>query len=147
MTKKTDEQFVELQKQAEEWKSKYLRALADYQNLEKRSGLEKAEIRGYAAQSVITRLLPVVDTLERAQKHLEDSGLALVLKELDAFFASQGVVKFMVAGALFDPGSMECIEVVDGEDNVVVQELLPGYMLHGKIIRVAQVKVGKKNTI
>jgi len=39
---------------------------------------------------------------------------------------------------------MECIEVVEGKDNIVIEELLPGYTLHGKMLRVAQVKVGKE---
>lgn len=144
MKNKNDEHREALQKQIEEWKGKYLRALADYQNLEKRTSEEKAEIRAYAAESVLRKLLPVVDTFERAQAHLKDPGLSLALKELEAFFASVGVKKFEVVGKLFDPNFMECIEVVDGEDNTVMEETLPGYTLHGKVIRVAQVKVGKK---
>lgn len=127
-----------------DWKNKYLRALADYQNLEKRVAQEKSDIRAYAAQSVLTKLLPIVDGFELARRHLQDPGLSLALKELEAFFASVGVKKVEVVGKPFDPNVMECIEVVEGEDNIVREETLPGYTLHGKVIRVAQVKVGKK---
>jgi molecular chaperone GrpE (heat shock protein) len=67
----------------------------------------------------------------------------LALKELYAALSEQGVEKIAVSGKPFDPHQMECIEVVAGKDNIVVEELLPGYRLHDKILRVAQVKVGK----
>lgn len=144
MKKKTDEQPIALEQETVEWKEKYLRVLADYQNLEKRASLEKLEVRAYAAEIVLTKLLPVVDTFERAEAHLSDTGLSLALKELRAFLTSQGVVKFEVVGKPFDPKLMECIEVVLGEENSVVEETRSGYALHGKVIRVATVKVGKK---
>ena len=142
MRKKTDK-IVEVNTEAEEWKGKYLRALADYQNLEKRTQEEKQEIRKYAADTVIARLLPALDTLTKASTHIKDTGLGLALKELSAVLSEQGVERIPVVGKPFDPHQMECIEVIPGTDNIVVEELLPGYRLHDKILRVAQVKVGK----
>jgi molecular chaperone GrpE len=133
-----------LQKQGEEWKNKYVRALADYQNLERRTIEEKHEIRKFAAEVVLERLLPAIDTLKRARDHIKDTGLDLAYKELIAVLQEQGVEHIKVVGDPFNPHEMECIEVVEGEDNKVIEELLPGYRLHGKILRVAQVKVGKK---
>lgn len=144
MKSKKDEYIQELQKQAEEWKGKYLRALADYQNLEKRKSEEIGQVRRFAGEVLIVKLLPVVDTFKRALVHVNDLGLGLVLKELEAFLEEAGVKKIDVIGKPFNPHEMECIEVVDGEDTIVVEELLPGYLLHGKVIRVAQVKVGKR---
>lgn len=147
MKKKTDEHTEALLKEIEEWKGKYLRALADYQNLEKRKSEEISEVRRFAGELVLTKLLPVVDTFERALVHVKDQGLALAVKELEAFLAAAGVKKLEVMGKAFSPHEMECIEVIDGEDTIVIEETLPGYTLHGKVIRVAQVKVGKKNSI
>lgn len=130
--------------QAEEWKNKYLRALADYQNLEKRTIEQVSEARKFASERVFWRLLPVVDTLGKVKEHVEDAGLALALRELDAVLVEQGVERMIVVGHPFDPHEMECIEVVQGADNQVLEESLPGYRLHGKILRVAQVKVGKQ---
>lgn len=132
--------------EVEEWKNKYLRALADYQNLEKRTHTEKEETRKFAVQIFLARFLPVADTLAKAQQHLSDSGLGLALKELDALLSEFGVEKIETMGKAFNPHEMECIEVVAGNDNEVVNELLPGYRLHGKVLRVAQVKVGKKQS-
>jgi len=131
---------------AEEWKNKYLRALADYQNLEKRTAADKQEVRRYAEEELLVRLLPVVDTFERAQVHLQDKGLALALKELYAVFEEQEVKKIDVIGRQFNPHEMECVEVAEGEDNKVMEELLSGYKLRNKVLRVAQVKVGKRDT-
>ena len=145
MKKKTDDQHEETQKQIEEWKSKYLRALADYQNLEKRTSEEKQEIRRYASERILLKLLPVLDTLEKAQKHLADTGLDLVIKEFHTVLLEQGITHIDVIDKEFNPHEMECVEVVEGKDNVVVEEALPGYTIHGKILRVARVKVGKES--
>lgn len=147
--KKTDEQTVNLQKQLEELKAKYLRALADYQNLEKRNFGEKQEIRRYAIQDFVQRLLAIVDTFENAQINLKDQGLALGLKELEALFTEYGIVKIEALGKEFNPHEMECLEVVDlpaqagGEENKVLEVTQTGYKMHEKVIRPAKVKAGK----
>ena len=126
----------------DDWKTKYVRALADYQNLEKRTWNEKEETRRFAIQVFLERLLPVVDTFERATKHINDQGLTLALKELEAVLTEFGVTKIKTTGREFNPHEMECIEVTTGEENKVVEELQSGYKLHEKILRVAKVKVG-----
>lgn len=142
----TDEELDRAKGQAEEWKNKYLRALADYQNLEKRSREEVHEARRFASELILSRLLPVGDTFQKVSEHVKDAGLTLALKEFNAVLTEQGVERITVVGRQFDPHEMECIEVVEGPENEVVEEVLPGFRLHGKILRVAQVKVGKKIT-
>lgn len=140
----TDTKHIDaLKKEIDEWKTKCVRAFADYQNLEKRSQERVNEAHKYAAEIVLLRLLPVVDTFKKVQEHVRDAGFDLAYKELLAVLQEQGVEAIAVLGAVFDPHQMECIEVVDGEENVVVEEVLPGFMFRGKILRVAQVKVGK----
>ena len=144
MKKKQDDQLEELSKQVEEWKNKYLRALADYQNLEKRKEEEVAIVRKFAGEILLTRLLPVADTFQQAALHVKDPGLDLAVKQLVAFFEEQGVEKIETVGKQFNPHEMECIEVAGGKENEVINEVLPGYRLRGKVLRVAQVKVGKE---
>jgi molecular chaperone GrpE len=143
MKKKPDSQIIELQKQTEDWKNKCLRALADYQNLERRTAEEKKQARLWASEHILQRLLPVVDTFQRANVHIKDAGLDLALKELQAVFEEQGVSRIETVGKPFNPHEMECIEVTRGEDGIVTEETLPGYRLHERVLRVAQVKVGK----
>jgi molecular chaperone GrpE len=143
---KNEEPVVSVQKtEADAWKEKYMRALADYQNLEKRTEKEHHQVRQSAGIVVIEKLLPVVDLLEKAAEHLKDQGLELALKELYSFFHSVGVEKIDVMGKLFDPYTMDCIDIVrGGEENTVVSVVTPGYRMHSKLIRPAKVKVGKK---
>jgi molecular chaperone GrpE len=88
--------------------------------------------------------LPVVDTFLKAQAHLKDPGLDLAVRELLAVLEDEGVKRITTVGKSFDPHIMECVEVVEGKDDVVVEEVAPGYRLHDKLLRVAHVKVGKK---
>ena len=132
-------------KEEENWKEKYIRALADYQNLSKRSAEEKIVIRTFASQIVIEKLLPVVDSLEKAEAHVKDTGLTLALKELFKVLEQFGVKKIVSLGQPFDPYTMECISVEEGTEDEVIEELIPGYEMNDKVIRPAKVKVGKKS--
>ena len=135
-------------KQTEDYKNKYLRALADYQNLEKRTQLEKERITQRAAEQIIQELLETLDTVENVQKHHHsDQGIKLAVGNFHAVLANHGVVKIDVLHKKFDPIEMECIEVVESDkDDAVTEEVRPGYKLGDKVIRVARVKVGKKFT-
>jgi molecular chaperone GrpE len=137
----------DIKNEIEEWKAKYLRAIADYQNLERRNREEKEEVRKYAGEVILGRMLSAIDTLQKAKDHIKDTGLDLACNEFTAVLQEHGVEKMHTVGEVFDPHQMECIEVVEGEDNTVIEELLPGYRYHGKVLRVAQVKVGKKNSL
>lgn len=141
---KEDKKIEELRTHVEDWKSKALRALADYQNLERRVAKDRHDERTYAAEHILRELLPVVDVLTRAQDHLNDQGLALALKELWKVLGEQGIMKIDAVGKVFNPHEMECIEVVDGIENEVVEEAAPGFRFHDKVIRPVKVKVGKK---
>jgi molecular chaperone GrpE len=147
MKKQTDidNEVIELKQKNDELNNKYLRALADYQNLSKRTQEQINDIRKYAAEVYIVRLLPILDTLLKTHEQLDDIGLGLALKEFTTLLAEMGVEKIITVGKEFNPEEMECIEVVTGEDNVVMVEALAGYKLNNKVIRVAQVKVGKKS--
>ncbi len=147
MKKQIDPQIDELKKETEEWKAKYMRVLADYQNLDKRAEAQVGEARKFAAEMILQRILPVLDTFTKVKNHIKDMGFDLAYKELLAVIEEQGVTPIKVLGEQFDPHLMECIEVVDGKDNEVVEELLAGYMFRGKVLRVAQVKVGKSSGI
>lgn len=130
--------------EVQEWKDKYIRGLADYQNLEKRSTDQIQTVRMFASEIVLRKLLPVVDTFVKAREHIQDTGFDLALKQLLAVLEEQGVTKMSVVGKKFNPHEMECVEVVGGENDIVVEETLSGYMFRSKVLRVALVKVGKK---
>lgn len=144
--KQTNKNPEELELQSEAWKNKYLRALADYQNLEKRVREAREDEVKYASRNVLLKILPVLDTLEQMSKTNSDQGLTLALKQFYEILTGESVQRIEVSGHEFDPLTMECVEVVPGEkDNLVVDELRAGYKMYDKVIRTARVKVGKKN--
>lgn len=144
--KKTDHQKTEqFKKEAEEWKAKFLRALADYQNLEKRVREQRQEDAKYTAKNIILKILPVIDALEQAQRNIKDQGLEIIVKQLKDILKSENIEKIEVTGKKFDPNLMECIVAEESEkDGEVLEELRPGYKIADTLLRAAQVKVGKK---
>ncbi len=144
MKKQVTDHIEELKKQIEEWKAKYLRALADYQNLEKRVNQERKDFAFATSKQIIAEFLPVLDTFEKAEKHLQDAGLTLALKDFWSVLAGHGVRKIEVLHKTFNPHEMECVEVVESnKENEVIEEIRPGYTIGDNVIRVAHVKVGK----
>ena len=150
-----DLQISKLQEQVEELKDKYLRQVADYDNLRKRTARERLETMQTAGKDVISSLLVVLDDSERAEKQLQVSedveeirqGVMLVFNKLRASLQSRGLKPMEALGAEFNPDMHEAItEVPAPEDNMkgkVVAEVEKGYLLNDKIIRFAKVVVGK----
>lgn len=143
--KKLKVELDKARKETEDYKNKYLRALADYQNFEKRVGEEKEALRQGASRVFLLKLLPFIDDLMKAEVFVKDSGLKLVRDKFSQILKEEGLEEIQVLGKEFDPHLAEAIEVVKGEkDNIIAEVLRKGYSLNGKVLRVAQVKVSKK---
>ena len=143
---------VSKQNELQELKNQLARALADYDNLRKRVEREREEVEGLAKATIVSRLLPIYDMIEGAQKHLKDSGLAITIDEFINVLKEEGIEKIPVKpGDKFDEELHEAIEVVDSSVDEKVKEgrisevILSGWRLNnGPIIRHAKVKVEKK---
>ena len=122
--------------------NKYKRALADYQNLERRFKEQEGQVVKFANATLIEKLLSIIDHLLLAQKHIQDKGLQMVIDQFEAILVGEGVEKMTTDGAAFDPNTMDCSEVVEGEKDLVIETVSPGYLMFGKVIRPAKVKVG-----
>jgi len=144
-TEKLQMEIVELKQQADEFKNKYLRAIADYQNLEKRVGDERFELMKMANKNLLIKILPFLDNLEKAELFVNDEGLKISKDHFMQILKEAGLVEMDLMNKDFDPVYAEAIDIVEGkEDNKIVEVLKKGYMFEDKIIRVAQVKVSKK---
>lgn len=133
-----------LKQQVEEFKNKYLRALADYQNLEKRVSDERFELIKMANKNLLIKILPFLDNLEKAEIFIKDKGLKISKEHFLQILKEVGLEEINLLNKDFDPNLAEAIDIVPGiEDNKVVEVLRKGYMYEGKIIRVVQVKVSK----
>jgi len=146
MTKKNvkKEDSAQLQEKIEELETQLKRSLADYQNLEKRTLHEKDELRKTANSGFILRLLPAFDALILAEKHTKDQGVVLSIKHFLDILENEGVKKIETEGKDFDPHLMECVQTVEGQEGKVAEEFKSGYILGEKVLRVAQVSVGKQ---
>ena len=139
------EALEKTKKEAEDYKNKYLRALADYQNYEKRVSDEKSQIREQVLAQVLLKLLPFLDNLDKAEIFIKDSGLKMVKDSFYKMLSEMGFTEIQILGKEFDPHLAEAVDIVSGEkDNMVKEILRRGYSFNGKILRVAQVKVSKK---
>ena len=145
-----------LEKELEDWKLAYTRKLADFQNFSKRKDNELAEMKKYAAEGVILKLLDNVDNLERAVSSSKENrdvdslieGLEMTLKGINEMLISEGLEEIDAAGKEYDPYEHQAMMVEDVQDkdnNIVLDVFNKGYKLKGKVIRPAMVKVNKKN--
>src|SRR6266699_1471361 len=94
---------AEFKQQAQESEDKYRRALADYQNLQKRVQEERLALIQAANKELLLRLLPVLDTLELANKHVQDKGLQVSIGQFLDTLKAEGVTKIETVGKEFDP--------------------------------------------
>lgn len=121
------------------------RALADYQNLEKRIASEKSEWIRISNKDLLLRLLPGLDSLLLAQKHTQDEGVKVSIKHFLDILEAEGVTKIETIGKDFDPKLMEAVSTKQGEEGKVLEELRAGYTIYDSVLRPAQVIVGKQS--
>lgn len=144
-TKNTkDKKIEELEVKIKELENQLKRAVADYRNFEKRVEEEKKGTVAFINKKLLLRLLPAFNTLFLADRHVKDDGLRLSIKKLNEVLKDSGVERIETVGRDFDPNLMECVDIVPGEENKVVEEITPGFTLFGQVLHPARVRVGKK---
>lgn len=153
--KNQEAEIEKLKAELDDWKQSYMRKQADFQNFTKRKEREMEELRKYAAEKIITRLLDGVDNLERAVASSAQTkdfdglvkGVELILGNLKDIMKSEGVEEIITENAEFDPHEHMAVMVEDSpehDDNKIIMELQKGYKMKGKVIRPSMVKVCKK---
>ncbi|KKS04787.1 nucleotide exchange factor GrpE [Candidatus Curtissbacteria bacterium RIFCSPHIGHO2_12_41_11] len=118
------------------------RALADYQNLERRVEEERRLLGQLSSAILIEKFLPVLDNLENAKKHIDDQGLEMVINQFKDVLKTEGVEEIVAEGTKFDPNLHEATEVAEGQnDGIIARVIRKGYKINNKVIRPAQVIV------
>ncbi|MED5330302.1 MAG: nucleotide exchange factor GrpE [Planctomycetota bacterium] len=131
---------------------KWMRAKAEVENIRRRSRLDVEEVRRYGSAPLLHSLLSILDGLQRAlASPPEDSdesyieGLRLLEQQWVDVLASYGVKPVTVKkGSPLDPSVHRALREEAAEDvepGQIVEELLPGYLLHDRLLREAQVSV------
>ena len=143
-------------KELEGFREQTVRLQADFENAKKRWLKEQAEFQESANRDLLRELLEIRDDFERALNHApsanEDSmfrgGVEMIGKRLEDFLKSYGVVPMDAAGQLFDPAKHEAVahEATDAvPESTVLSELRKGYLMNGRVLRHAVVKVAVKS--
>ena len=160
MSKKKEERQKEvvqksedLQQQIDELTADLQRLQAEFVNYKRREGEARSELMDHAKKEVVQRLLPLLDNIDRALVHrpkeLEDNawakGVEQVGKQAQESLKNLGVEKIAAVGQPFDHNLHEAVAYEDGEGDteIVVEELQPGYRMGDRVLRHSMVKVGK----
>ena len=156
----TSEQVEQLRQQAakaqEHW-DRLLRVSADFDNYKKRAIRERQDAVRFANESLIEKLIPIVDNLEMAlaasspsQEGKGDAlmtGVSMIYNQLRTILTDAGVAEIDAAGQPFDPSWHEAVQQqpsADVPEGCVLQQLRKGYKLNDRLIRPATVVVAKK---
>lgn len=126
-----------------DYKERYMRALADYKNLQRKIDEERKLIFTFATANVLEQIIPTIDLLYKAEVFIKDPGMQMVKDQLVHVLEEFGLKEIELMGKEYDPHMAEVVGTVEGEkENTIVEVVRRGYMLADKVIRVGQVKVG-----
>jgi molecular chaperone GrpE len=143
--------------EAAENKAAWQRSAADFANYRRRTEQQRDEELGLANESLLLKLLAIVDDFDRAVMHVPPElrgspwvdGIVAIDRKLDALLESEGVTPIEVEGKPFDPRVSEAImhdETTAAPDGTVVRELVRGYRIRDRVLRPALVAVAKNET-
>ena len=150
MSKSKKLTLVELQQQIGELTEALQRERADAINIRRQHAEQTASLRNMVRVDVIEQLLPAIDHLELALKHVPAElsnhsyvkGVQSVVKQFEKTLADIGLVKINTAGEIFDPKIHEAISATEGADKIT-EEVQSGYKLGDYVIRPAKVHLAK----
>ena len=145
--------LVAAQNDAEQWKDKYIRLVAEFENYKKRTLKEKSELILNGSEKTVAAILPILDDFERATADKTEDpqaikeGYELIYKKFLKALETLGVNKIKTDNADFDVDYHEAIAMVPGmgddKKGKVIDCVQTGYTLNDKVIRHAKVAVGQ----
>lgn len=145
---------AELEAKLADEEERYLRLRADFDNLKRRSQLDREAQAKYRAQTLLTDLLPVLDNFERAlsveatseEAQNMKKGIDMVYRSLVEATTKEGLEIIATEGEAFDPNIHQAVmqeSNPEQESGIVLQELQRGYQLKERVLRPAMVKVNE----
>ena len=130
-----------------EYLNNWKRAAADLINYKKDEVQRAGLLIGYAKESMLFNLLPVIDSVYLAASAFGQEAFTQIEKQIQEFLKKEGIEEIAVEGKAFDPAAMESLGEITNDQfpipNTVVEELQKGYKMGDKILRPAKVKVSK----
>ncbi|HPF30966.1 MAG TPA: nucleotide exchange factor GrpE [Candidatus Saccharibacteria bacterium] len=154
MTRKSKKE-IEFEQKIGEITEDLQRTRADFENYRKRSEIDRTVAREFGEVSIVLKLLPVIDNIERAVKYIPDelkdnswvSGISKLAKNLEKSIEDMNLKKIDAKpGTAFNPELHEAIqfdESSSGDNEIISEEIQAGYIFNGKPIRHSMVKVAR----
>ena len=159
----TPEQLEELKAraaQADDFWDRLVRTTADFENFKKRAARDRQDAARYANESLIQKLIPVLDNFEMARAAAQaapaegaqslQTGIEMIQQQIKGVLTEAGVEEIdAAAGTMFDPNLHEAVsqqETAEVPDGHVAQQLRKGYKLRERLLRPATVVVANKPT-
>ena len=144
--KKLKEKLKEAEGKAKEYLDGWQRCKADSINARKRDEEAKGEFLKFANSDLIYQLMPVLDSFELSLPH-DNKELEAIYRQFLSVLKSNGLEESNPVGMRFDPREHEAVGTVpaekEGDDHKILEVVQKGYILSGKIIRPAKVKIGE----
>ena len=145
--KKLREKLKVAEGKAKEYLDSWQRAQADFVNLRKRDEEAKQEFVKFANSGLVEDLIPVFDALTSAMSHGE-KGVEPIYSLFNKILKKRGLEEVNPLGEMFDPKHHEAMGMIktekESEDHKILEVLQKGYILEGKTIRPAKVRIGAK---
>ena len=141
-TKITEPSELEVcQNQAEEYLNNWKRERADFINYKKDENKRMQEFMSFCNEALVVDILGILDDLYSANANSEDSSIAIIIRNFEQILINYGVEKIKVNGEAFNPLYHEAVKTEEGGENM--SELRAGWIMNGKVIRPARVKISK----
>ena len=151
-TKKISIEIKKLQDENSELKDKWQRALADYQNLERRTQTEISQRVSEKTNNLLLNFLNIYEDFIRAENSLSKEkintdGIQAVIKNMESLLSENNIKPIEAIGEIFDPQIHEAVSMVEDDsldDGTITQEVSKGYISGKAILKPSKVIVSKK---
>lgn len=148
------EEQVVLKEENIDYKDAYIRAQADYQNLIKENEKKQTEWIEFANLGLLTDLIPVIEHFHQGMKYVPEDqqkenwfvGFQQIKKQLDEFMIGNHLERMETIGKMFDPALHDAVgkrKEEDKDTDMILEEVMGGYTLHGKVVQPAKVIVAE----
>ena len=142
------------QQKCDEYLNNWKRERADFINYKNEEIKRITLLAQYTKEENILKMLPVLDSIWFAEKQMPEElhnhnwvvGFLQTKKQIDAFLQREGIEKIEVIDKPFDLNTMEALEAVEHKEmqpNIVIEEVQKGFMIDGKVLRPAKVRISK----
>ena len=147
-----DNEIKKLQEENSDLKDKWQRALADYQNLERRTQVEVSQRVSSKTNDLLLNFINIYEDFVRAENSLskekiDTSGIIAVIKNMESLLSENNIKPIDAVGEIFDPQIHEAVSMVVDEtldEGTITQEVSKGYVSGKAILKPSKVIVSKK---